>query len=449
MRQQHILVVAVLVLLVRFCPIYSQLVSINPPALEFVVSSTALLLEIPTSVELAVRIDAESWSVNCLAQPLIATNSNTIIPETNLFIHHEYSPADDAGAGSGYQPMNTTISLGNGEATGFDFKVVNHLNFKIRLPEEFVPDLYHAEIRIQYGDALQRQEEVILDISIRLQTWLTVEPVTNRLVGSISGEPGLYEIPANLILKINSNVASNEFNLALSPFQGENGAIIGSGALFIQIPEITAGQHSVAGADYVSLSEPYSFGVNLNLVESTTPYFEKILEIFPKVKTSWFDRTGTYRAQLEMTSKNELMEPLSFPIQLEIMPISTMNFSATGVNFHANGPPAIWNGDPAVKLIVGSNCGQWSVQCQATDLVSPKGTIPKSRLFIKRTPTDFLIDEGAGAQFQSLKTDLEIIQGVPTEPAEVSEMQFRLKTLETDLPGHYEGLLIFTLLVNP
>jgi hypothetical protein len=226
--------------------------------------------------------------------------------------------------------------------------------------------------------------------------------------------------------------------------------MISSAAFCIQIPEVTAGQYSFAGADYVNLNEPYNFGLNLNLVESaTSPHYEKILEIFPKVKTTWFDRTGTYRAQLHLTSKNGLLEPISFPIQLGIAQISTMSFSATGVNFHANGPAAIWNGDPAVKLIVGSNCGQWSVQCQATDLVSPKWTIPKSRLFLKRTPADFQADEGAGAQFQSLQSDLEIIQGVPIEPAEVSEMQFRLKTLETDLPGHYEGLLTFTLLVNP
>ncbi|MBN1351155.1 hypothetical protein JXJ21_17175 [candidate division KSB1 bacterium] len=428
---------------------FSQFLAINPPEISFTIESAVDVHELPGTVVLAVNSDAANWNIHCTAQGFLSQNSANSIPEWNLFLHHEYSPTENMGAGMGYQRMNNSIVLASGIATNGEYKVVNTLSFKFQVPSVFIPDLYRGEVQLQYFDNLGRTEEVVLNLALQVNRVITITSSPLSLNFHTFREPGLYQMPDNLSFQIYSN--NNECNLRMivSPFIGNHGEKINSDIVFANVAGVTKCGDLGAGPDYAGLNEPYDFPMNLNYLESEHALYSGSGELRFKLRTGWQHRPGDYTATLQLIPLAEPATGIIVSLTLNIAEFSVMSLSESSIHFHANGPPALWDGDKSVKLFVGSNCNNWSVTGQATNLAGSKSIIDSKRLFIKKIPDGYDGDDGAGIGYRSLENQIEIVTGSQIAPTDVCQMLFKLKTLETDRPGHYEGTITFTMLANP
>ncbi|KAA3613833.1 MAG: hypothetical protein DWQ05_16290 [Calditrichaeota bacterium] len=427
--------------LVFHAKLHSQSLSVDPPLLELSIQDQNIMHPFPQTIEVAVNSNAPNWSIVCQAQPFLSNNTSEIISEEHLLIHHEYLPIEGEGIEDGYQRMNGIIFIAQGGNTNGVFTIVNHLDFKFELPQQFTPDAYQSEIRIQYSDNLGGSEELIINVLVNIKKSLSLTSNFTNIIFNAVGKPRLFEQAGEYNIELSSNYNNWDLRFELSNFSSSNLEMLFSDIIFMQI------NSSEYNGEYVSLKAPYDYRHHLESFKSQQYY--SLISLKFKFITKWIYRTGHYESILKIYAPENLEAALSIPVELDIATVNSMELSATNTYFHVDGPPDVWDSDKSIKITVGSNCGNWSVMCKASELANVSYKIPKDRIFLKLTSKDYRIDEGAGLGYQSLKNSIQIVNGSMTMPAEMSEMYFRLKTLETDRPGRYTGTITLTQLVNP
>jgi len=408
-------------------PSLSQII-IDPVSIEFNnINNNEFLGKDSVIVRINSSID---WSISCIAELLINESTGSHLSPNQLLMKNNLTET--------YQAMNTSFDIGNGGPTMGDEIVVNILYFKIITTGDEPYGLYSGIIRffsgsnevIQLSLSLFIKEHLVFNVSPRSSEFITSTPdlYTGNTVVNVSIEDSNTDkwhveasIPASSptdnYFKNNIYIKSSNSN-----FSGDEGA--GAG-------------YQVLNNHPVLLS-----GNQLNYNNGSS-----LLEF--KLNTDWTFNAGNYNSIIELQIP-ELKVSHYIDINVLVEEYNILSLSESGVYFHVNGPPDVWDGDRSVKLTVGSNSNNWSVICDATNLKSSNDLIPNSRIFMKINPDDFTGDYGAGIGYYKLSIpQLEVASGSQIPPTEMCELLFRLKTLDEDRPGHYEGIITFTQLTNP
>ena len=428
-----------------FSSLSAQYISITPPSISYTPSAVENVADIPEVVELAIKTDATSWTVNFIATPLISATHQNIIPEDCIFIRHEYSQQNGMLPEDSYQQLGVPLMLASGGPTAGEYKVVNRLQFRIQFPPGLETDTYTGEFRIQYQDNYGQSEEILLSVSVSLSPFFQIVPSLSQLQLTVNGQPDFYNFNHTLQLNLLSSSASCNFTVELAPLRSFSGKFLPPEFIYIMLPGITSNH---ANDNFVNLKQPFRTPIELSPSPNSILH-ERNISVYLKIKTEWQFETGIYKSELKIYAESTPEKPIIIPILVRISEVSVLILSENSVNFHVNGPPQVWKADKSVKLFVGSNSGLWSVHCETTELIGSKGLIPASRLFLRTQPNTYQGSAGAGYGYQPLGDQIEIATGGPIDFVEISDMQLKLKTIETDRPGHYEGKVIFTLLANP
>ena len=408
--------------------LHGQILIVDPPSISFHKDNGTTLYLANTSVLVKVFSD-NAWDATCIAEPLIHASNGTQIPTDHLLLKHVLN--------EDYQPMNTTIDLGNGEPTGGQEMIINTLFFQISTTGQEEVGAYNGVVRF----FLNATESAQLLLSLTIDSHINMT-VSSKLVNFYTSVPAIYSGDPIINLIIEANTANWHVQASIPPssaneyFSGSNVFIRSSGLAENPVDE-------GAGAGFQALENHPTILSG----EQVGNYGSTELEF--RIITDWMIRTGIHTVPVEFKIP-EINYSETIDLVIQVQEYNIFSISELGVYFHANGPPAFWDGDKAVMMTVGSNCGSWTVVCEATNLVSDNDNmIPNSRLFMKIDPDDFTGNEGAGVGYHKLDTELEVASGSLTPPKEICEMRFKLQTLDIDRPGHYEGIITFTHLINP
>lgn len=407
--------------------VHSQVVIVDPPALTFQRQATASQYVASNSVLVKVNSDIP-WSVTCNAEPLIHESLGTQIPSEQIMLKQNLT--DD------FQPLNTTIDLGNGEPTAGQELIINTLQLQVSANGQEAQGNYHGTIHIFINSAEAAQ--ILLTVPIEHQLNLSASPEAVHFTTNI---PAVYSGDVSVNLMIEGN--TENWHVEAGPGSTGSPEFFSGGNVFVKSG--ISGETGIdegAGPGFVALEK------NPTVLSGAQVGHSGATGLEFKIITDWNLQPGEYNFVVELKIP-ELGIMESIDLFIQVQEYNIFSLSEAAVHFHANGPPAIWDGDKSVKMTIGSNCGSWSVISEATDLVSPDDVIPKERLYLKIDPGDFSGNEGAGVGYYTLKTLLEVATGAQTPPKEICELHFKLQTLDIDRPGHYEGVITFTQLINP
>lgn len=407
--------------------VQSQNVIVDPPALTFQPQAGASQYVAANPVLVKVNSDIP-WAVTCNAEPLIHESLSTQISTDQILL--KQSLTDD------FQPLNTTIDLGNGGPTEGQELIINTLQLQVSTNGQENPGNYHGTIHIFINSAEAAQ--ILLTVPIEHQLNLTASPKAIHFSTNI---PAVYSGDVSVNLMIEGN--TENWHVEAGPGSTTSPEFFSGGNVFVKSGILgETGIDEGAGSGFVALEKHPTVlsGAQVGRSSSTDLEF--------RIITDWIIRPGEYNFIVELKIP-ELGLTETIELFILVQEYNIFSLSEAGIHFHANGPPAIWEGDKSVKMTIGSNCGSWSVISEATNLESPDDMIPKGRLFMKIDPDDFSGNEGAGVGYYTMETQLEVASGSQTPPKEICEMYFKLQTLDIDRPGHYEGVITFTHLVNP
>ncbi len=419
--RQLILMIFIFLLLIAK-PSQCQILIIDPPNVTFRSIESGLFYESEIPARLKI-VTSENWAVSCIAEPLINETNGVQINLEKLFIKHDLT--------SEYQPMNTSIDLGTGQSTGGSELLVNSLYFKIELNGDEPAGIYHGIVRFFSGQNSVLQLQLILKIKKQFQMNVSSQSVNFR-----TSAPGLYSADKSIVLSVASNLTNWHIEAAMiSSNSTVNQIFINSK---IQDDESDEG----AGEGFRKLENHPVVMTGSQCDYNCSTFLEF------KLLTEWITSAGEYQVAIELNVPEAGFSKQIY-VNIEVSKYSVFSLSASDVYFHANGPPAIWDGDKTIKLLVGTNSSFWNVICEATDLINQNDVIPNERIYLKIDPDEFTQNQGAGAGYRKMNIPIEVATGAQTPPHHVCEMKFKLKTLETDRPGHYEGTVTFTHLTNP
>ncbi|MBN2413444.1 hypothetical protein JXQ31_17330 [candidate division KSB1 bacterium] len=427
--------------------IYAQFMSINPPVLSLEINDNQNFQDFPTSVEIAVNTNAEDWVINCMGQPFVSEKPTDIIPIENILVKHEYiTTSNDKKE---YRPLALTEFIASGKQTNNEYKIVNSLLFRLNIPNYINFGNYICELRFHYSDNLGRTEEVILQLNTNYRKYLKIAPNFHLLKFEIFGSPGIYDYKKDAKIILHSNDEFWTLKFELLPIVSEQGEIFDSKNFLLLLQPATNRkifQQNIPD-DYWHFNQPLTIPLQMNKMGKN---FSVEFNCNFRIQTNWEQRTGDYHGALKIYVVEQPGIQISIPIEIIIHKSNTMQISANDLYFHVKGEGAIWDGDKDIRLIVGSNCESWIVNCRATVLESQKGyIIPNERIYIKNDQENYNGDEGAGIGFHSLIQPVDLVKGTLTEPREICKMLFRLKSKDLDRPGRYTGKIILTHLTVP
>ncbi len=124
-----------------------------------------------------------------------------------------------------------------------------------------------------------------------------------------------------------------------------------------------------------------------------------------------------------------------------IRPQLQIEINPTSVEIGTTGEPGEFHAETPIAVRVASNCGDWTVKCEATPLVSDVGAIPPERILVKH--------DGTSGAWVSMGGEQIIAQGHAQPPALVNTLFVGVQTQWADRPGRYIGQLNFSYLVTP
>ena len=417
---------AVLYLIALPCLLPAQTLYVDPAASTLAASAPGVY---QNSEPVLLGVAADAWTVTCTAEPLVHTNGSAQIPITALFLKHDL--ADD------FQPLTTALDLGSGNAPVSPYNaIINHLTFQARLEQTEPAGTYTGQIH--FYDLGVESALLTLTLVVAPEAELVAAPASFSFYCS---NPDYYASEQDGLLTVSgSNFSDWHVEAALTYSSAP--VFFNGSTLFIKsaLADLTGNWGAGEGFQPLELVPVLLAGEQVGANGST--------EFCLRLRSDWGTPTGSYQAIIEF-SIPEINIKQQVTVQIEVTQYTIFSLSESSIYFHANGPPSIWNGDKTVKLTVGCNSNEWSAYCEATPLVSPNDQIPNERLFIRIEPGDFNQDGGAGMGFQNMSQTIEVAKGGPSAPKEVAEMWFRLKTIDADLPGHYEGSVTFSLFANP
>ncbi|MBN1154700.1 hypothetical protein JXB12_07255 [candidate division KSB1 bacterium] len=417
---------AIIILIFCTLDVSAQSVSIDPPNLQLYVQDQPGVYEAQQPVYVGVQLD--NWTITCTAEPLINLNGDGQISLDQIYIDHDLV--------SEFVPLNTTIDLGTGTSSDPGFEsIINTLLFKVVTTGYENSGKYVGIVRFFNADV----EVAMLTLTVQIDARFNFD-VSASAANVVTLVPDIYSADRFIDLYFDTN--QDNWHLEASIISS-SAAQINDDNLFIRCDRSSFTGDDGAGVGYRLLGLNQTLFIVDQLVEQQ---FAARIEI--KFRSNWHLPKGVHQATLQLLVP-ETQEFRLIELSIEVLEYNVMSLSETGVYFHANGPPRVWNGDKSTTLTIGSNSDFWSVVCEATDLTSPDDVIPRDRIFMKIDPDDFTGNEGAGTGFHSLQQQIEVADGTPTPPVEVCTMQFKLKTLDIDRPGHYEGVITFTYLSSP
>jgi len=406
--------------------IFSQTVSLDPPGIQLILIDQVNIYETQQPVLVGVQLD--EWTITCTAEPLVHANGSAQIPLDQIFINHDLV-AD-------YMPMNSAIDLGAGIASGPNFEaIINSLYFRVVTTGQETAGEYTGVVHFFNADVEMAQLTLTLHVEGRFSF-----DVSESSANIMTMIPDIYQADRYIDLFFDTNYDS--WHLEASVISS-SAAQISNDNVFVRCDISEFNADDGAGVGYRLLANNQTLFI---IDHPPQQQFSARIEI--KFRSEWYLPKGVHQATLQLHVP-ETQELRTIELTIEVLEYNVMALSETGVYFHADGPPAIWDGDKSTTLTIGSNSELWSVICEATDLTSSNDAIPKSRIYMKIDPDDFQGNEGAGTGYHSLQQEVEVANGTPTPPSEVCSMQFRLKTRDIDRPGHYEGVITFTYLSNP
>lgn len=426
MRKYHVPLSLLYIFFIHSSMLYGQLVTVDPAAVNFIEVPNSNIHESAEPVYVGVNVPA--WELTCIAEPLLHETGSFDISNEQIYINHDLITE--------FQVMNTSIDLGTGNSGGGQpGSIINTLLFQIHTTGMEHSGNYSGVVR--FFNYSVEVAQLVLNLTI--ENRLSFE-ISNENLGILASMPEIYRADRISEILIESNTTQWHVAAALSPdspsehFTGTNVFIRSSASSF---------QGDVgAGAGYQSLEE------HPVLLSGAQSGFNGMTQLEVKVITDWIIPFGYHHVIIEL-SVPEQNQIHHIDLNLEISEYNVMALTENSVYFHADGPPNIWPGDKTSTLIIGSNSTYWSVIAEATNLESDNDVIPNERLFMKIDPDDFTGNWGAGVGYHKLDSQLEVAHGTTIEPQDICQLSFKLKTMDIDRPGHYEGTITFTYLSNP
>ncbi len=407
-------------------PASSQALYVDPSIIALTGAGPELF---ENSEPVLLGVSADEWAVTCTAEPLLQISGSAQIAPNSIYIKHDLT--DD------FLPLTTSLDLGSGSAPTIPYTaIINRLFFQVRLTGAEPAGSYAGQIHFyNFG-----MEAALLTISLTIErkALLTVEPASFSFFCS---SPGLYSSEGDGLVTI-AESNSSDWHVQASLLHSSAPSHFNGANIFIRsaLSEITDNWGAGEGFQPLEQLPVLISGEQVGQAGSTAFYL--------RLLSSWDIPAGHYDVTIEFFIP-EVNARQQIALQIDITQYAIFSLSESSIYFHADGPPSIWDADKTVKLTVGCNSSEWGAYCEATPLTSPADQIPNERLYLKINPGDFLQDAGAGIGYQSMNQIIEVAGGSAAAPREVSEMWFRLKTMDVDLPGHYEGTITFSLFTNP
>jgi len=416
--------------------LYSEItISLNPGQIAFQKIANSDYYDAEFIVEVAVQSDESSWDINLLGFPLVSTQGD--IPTDRQYIKKEFNPyPSDAGAGQGYEKMNSNIHLGSGGITS-GYEVINRLQFRTVILDSDQQATYEGEAKIQTGD---EQYYAVLSIILEVKPYLEFSIDRTDLLFEINGPPGFYDADTTVKLSHDANTIDwkiqNEFT-GISPVNGLSG-----NSFFVSSSGLPYTADEGAGEGYKILSYPR------DIMDGNTGDKSGYTTLKYLIKTEYNHSPGEYNGTLQIDSP-EYPQPLVLNTRVNVSEYLHIEIDQTDINIESLGPPGIYDADKTIILKVASNTESWQVTAEATDLTGPDFTFPKERIFIKSDQQEFSGDEGAGSGYMALENERVVAEGSQMELRQLSNMDVRVKTTEMDVAGQYQGNINFIIISLP
>jgi hypothetical protein len=372
---------------------------------------------------------SSDWSITCLAEPLVHEKGDYVIPVDRIFMEHNYT-------GGSHVPLNTSVFLGNGNATK-GYEIINRVIIKVHVLDIDRAGTYHGLLRLKsdvLGDAL-------LPIDLMVHESMNFNITHSALHFRVSGPPGLYPCEEQVLLNYNGNTTNWQLRTQIDPITPQPANIT------IQCGQLPESQPDTFSPTWTTPKSHMVFNGEDVAFEGHEKGFHGSIPLDFNVCTDTYTLPGTYSTLIHLWNhvSEQISNRITLHVFIEVLPFFVITYDKSSVDVGVSGAVMQEKEPEGLPVRLFTNTNKCDVQMEIVqDLSSSRDVIPRERLLLY---SSFMPEEGFRPFPDTGK--LTIAYGAGIRGREKGLIFLKAVTTLGDIAGMYRGKLRFLVVQLP